>query len=66
MSRAEPDEQVRRDGEDVPGLAEPAKVAEGDEDDRADADDDPSSATSGTAEMICSTAEAVDTATVMT
>ena len=32
------DEQVRRDGEDVARLAEPAEVAEGDEDDRGDAD----------------------------
>ncbi len=40
MSRAENDEQVGRDREDVAGLAQAAQVPDGDETDRADTDDD--------------------------
>ena len=65
ISSADADEQVGRDGEDVAGLAQAAQVADRDQADRDDADDDPRSrASAGTAEVICSTADDVETATV--
>ena len=56
-------EQVRRDGEDVAGLAQAAQVGERDERDGADADERRGRrASAGNADTICSTADEVDTA----
>ena len=58
-------EQVGRDREDVARLAQAAQVADGDQGDRADADRGRRTGSSaGKAEMICSTADEVETATV--
>jgi hypothetical protein len=61
-----PDEQVGRCGEDVARLAQAAQVRDGDQADRGDADQDPLVEQDRKAETICSTADDVETATVMT
>ena len=52
-------------GEDVARLAQAAQVADHDQDDCHGGDLDAESFRPGTAEMTCSTADVVDTATVM-
>ena len=61
-----PDEEVGRGGEEVAGLAQPAEVADRDEDDHEDAEVHPEIDQGGEADVTCSIADAVDTATVIT
>ena len=66
MTRDRADEDVGRDREEQRRLAHAAQVHDDDQDDEADRELDPPGLRTGIAEMMLSTPEATDTATVST